>query len=344
MATGVFLLAQGTADAVMVGLCNKCHAMHNSQDGTHMTVGTTQAQNYLLRVAGCVACHTGDAGDGAVSAQWSAPIVLHTTDPAYDETGNTGITLAGGNFYWVATSGDAEDNKGHNVVGVASPDATLSEPPGNTVGTNFSGNLIECESCHIGGAHHYNAGSTYSTDTDGWADGSSRGASYRFLSGGGASYIQGGENGDWEFTYASDDHNAYYGDATPATGSSDTFQAHCNLCHGDFHGTYVPATDLGAGSASPWRRHPTDFQLSAATGTEYAAYVTYEVQSPVGTNTTGAGSLSFSAVAAGDDIVVCTSCHRAHGSPYADMLRWSYGLMDAGTGGTDGCFVCHTTK
>jgi predicted CXXCH cytochrome family protein len=44
-------------------------------------------------------------------------------------------------------------------------------------------------------------------------------------------------------------------------------------------------------------------------------------------------------------IVMCLSCHRAHGSDQPDLLRWAYAGMQAGTGTADtGCFVCHTTK
>jgi hypothetical protein len=47
--------------------------------------------------------------------------------------------------------------------------------------------------------------------------------------------------------------------------------------------------------------------------------------------------------------VMCLSCHRAHGSPYNDMLRWDYDGMVAGNGsggGNDGtgCFKCHSEK
>ena len=50
-------------------------------------------------------------------------------------------------------------------------------------------------------------------------------------------------------------------------------------------------------------------------------------------------------VAPGTDMVMCLSCHRPHGSRYADLLRWDYSAMDAGGGGSDvGCFYCHTTK
>ncbi|MGA1795635.1 MAG: cytochrome c3 family protein [bacterium] len=40
------------------------------------------------------------------------------------------------------------------------------------------------------------------------------------------------------------------------------------------------------------------------------------------------------------DMVMCLSCHRAHGSPYPDMLRWDYDALVAGKG----CYTCHTAK
>jgi len=50
-------------------------------------------------------------------------------------------------------------------------------------------------------------------------------------------------------------------------------------------------------------------------------------------------------VTPGSDMVMCLSCHVAHGSPYDDMLRWDYSGMIAGSGSdTDGCFACHTNK
>ncbi|NOR60144.1 MAG: hypothetical protein GQ469_05880, partial [Methanosarcinales archaeon] len=47
------------------------------------------------------------------------------------------------------------------------------------------------------------------------------------------------------------------------------------------------------------------------------------------------------------DMVMCLSCHRAHGSPYPDALRWDYTKMVAGDAGNwagTGCFKCHADK
>ncbi|MFH1020936.1 MAG: cytochrome c3 family protein, partial [Pseudomonadota bacterium] len=101
--------------------------------------------------------------------------------------------------------------------------------------------------------------------------------------------------------------------------------------------------------ASPWVRHPTDFDMNTATGTEYADYGgngvnAYVPQAPVASN---ALSLPKATVlqAPGDAIVTCISCHRAHGSDQPDLLRWNYDDMNAhGGASTAGCFACHTTK
>jgi predicted CXXCH cytochrome family protein len=342
-AAGLLFLGLASAQAgTMSGICSKCHTMHNSQDGTHMTVGTTKAQGYLLRVTGCIGCHSGPNVASAVNATWSAPVVAHNggTAPTHTtstEAGVSGKTLAGGDFYWVDVMG--WDNRGHNVSDLTTEDQPLGNtPPGN--GGVALGAQINCESCHTAGAHHYNVGGDYSSGTSAWTDGSSAGASYRFLSGG----IQGGEDSNWEYTFSSSDHNAYYAEGGNAEAQTDTIQYFCADCHGDFHGAYA-ADDTGAGGGSPWYRHPTDWGLAEASTTEYQGYLTYTVATPVGTD----DSTNFNAGTmtdpqdANDDKVVCMSCHRAHGSPYADMLRWTYD-MDSGSGGSGGCFNCHTTK
>ena len=87
----------------------------------------------------------------------------------------------------------------------------------------------------------------------------------------------------------------------------------------------------------------------AGSGTEFASYTAYDIEAPVGRTIAELGTNAGNVVAAAEErIVLCVSCHRAHGSPYADPLRWDYANMDVGTtsatyAGT-GCFACHSFK
>jgi predicted CXXCH cytochrome family protein len=74
---------------------------------------------------------------------------------------------------------------------------------------------------------------------------------------------------------------------------------------------------------------------------------TYSVVAPVGSTdvSTVLSSVYATPGGADDAIVTCISCHRAHGTPYDDLLRWDYATC-VSAGGNDecGCFACHTTK
>ena len=158
------------------------------------------------------------------------------------------------------------------------------------------------------------------------------------------------ENDGWNWAETASTHNEYYGTNYTADrsaganyGTKDTISFLCAECHGVFHGTI----DGDATSGSPWVRHPTDIMLPNSG--EYADYNpdnanVYSVEAPVARPTVPASS-SDSVTPGTDAIVMCLSCHRAHGSPQNDLLRWDYSSIQAGTGTNDnGCFVCHTTK
>jgi predicted CXXCH cytochrome family protein len=287
-------------------LSGKCVTCHTMHNSQDGTSmnGTTTANNQLL-LTGCIACHTGDVNaTTGKNATYSAPVVLQTTAAPSSY-------LAGGNFWWVDQA--SSDSKGHNVIGIEDADSALSTAPGGTVADG-----ITCEACHGDLGHH--------SDTQ---------TSYRFLSGA----VKGVEDANWEVDTLNTEtasHNVYFGgtDTTGANGISDF----CAECHGDFHGS----ANLGGTASDPWTRHPTDIQLSDAGG-EYLDYNTYNTEVPTGATDTSASTNEISA-ANNNDVVVCVSCHRAHGSPYDDMLRWSYTEMVAGGSATNGCFRCHTTK
>lgn len=350
-------MISGSAYALS-GVCSNCHTMHNSQNGSgevqtyasgSITTGVATPQEYLLK-ATCIACHAGSTATATNS--FGAPIVVHTTQPTGQGASKT---LAGGDFWWVATGLGATSSKGHNVSGLAAQEtAPMNAPPGfnnptstvaGTVGTDWTTNQLTCAGtygCHgvhttsgILTAHHGNTGGTATT-----ADTASNiGNSYRFLGG-----IKGKENTNWNWGETASVHNEYFGANSPDSrvlgttyDNKTTISFSCAECHGFFH-SKIDNTSPGG---TPWIRHPTDIVLKL-TG-EYAAYQTYSVEAPVARPTVLSGSNGV--VTPGTDIVMCLSCHRAHGSPEPDLLRWTYSGMIAGGGGADtGCFTCHTSK
>ncbi|MBE0425676.1 MAG: hypothetical protein IBX72_03410 [Nitrospirae bacterium] len=349
------VLTYGIADAKVTGPCSNCHTMHNSQQGAHMQYLAPGEEDIgpkgaLLRGT-CLGCHTATDGSTWKSSITGAPIVFNTSEPVFNEAKG----LAAGNFYWVQT----EDTKGHNIF---SQDSKLSVAPGdmgfsgcgtNNCHTNFhlavsgTGNPAldgkqGCTKCHMvntvgpKGFHHKDDGTgTKYVDTaeKGW---------YRFLEGhmsGSGHGVAGIEDDDWQYTYSSTDHNEYLGSQVSGGygfgGLGNTMTAYCTGCHGVFHDNQ--------GTASPWLRHPSDKILP--TSGEYAAYTTYDPLVPVARPSSFDWEGGPSSMVSGThgDMVMCLSCHRAHASPYFKMMRWDYRGWP-GSGATNGCNVCHTSK
>jgi len=331
--------------AKVEGLCSNCHTMHHSQNGGVLSEWGESGPYKALLINDCLGCHMG-TNDGTNQT----PHVFSSTAPTYGDTGTEGNCLAGGNFYWVTQANG--DVAAHNVAGLANADVTLSTPPGfDGTYTDYEGNAagegswaagqqVTCAGtygCHghhniddsvkaIYGGHHA-AGSTI--------DGSSVGNSYRFLMG-----ILGMEDTDWEYQPTSTAHNQYYGVDRGAVPDRQTINYLCAECHGDFHSI------SGAGSSSPWLRHPTDFDMgNTGTSSEYRNYPgdvshTYSVVAPVAN--TDVSSVISTVTFTDDTIVTCISCHRAHGTPYFKLMRWDYKNWPGG--GTNGCNICHTEK
>lgn len=333
----LILFLPGNAFAIQ-GACYNCHTMHNSQDGS-MAVGGPSPK--LLLGSGCIGCHTG-TNDGSNSI----PYVLSTGAPTFGSN-----TLAGGNFYWVADSGGNDDTKGHNVYGIATQDAnidTTEGAPGNpnscadSCHVTLATSTGACMGCHLNPAHHSNS-SGY-VEVAPW---------YRWLAkcndgAADSTYgVKGIEDDDWNYETGTD-HNEYLGVAGGHTATQSitnyNMTGFCCGCHGNFH--------VEQDGGSKWIRHPSDYVIPNSG--EYAAAfggggadsydATVPVARPAGFTWAGGSS---NAVTINSDMVMCLSCHVAHGSPYPDMLRWDYDLMIVGTEGGGqgkGCFVCHTQK
>ena len=189
----------------------------------------------------------------------------------------------------------------------------------------------------------------------------------------------GNETTRWE-NVSSTEHNEYYGSATNGltseiggcgachivgagdggiNGSSrasftstlrvpnNSMSGFCSNCHGKFHSAGNGSDYVDNGVSSAFLRHPSDYVIPAAG--EYAAYTAYDLSAPVARPTLY--TASSGTVTPGTDLVMCLSCHEAHGSQYDYILRYDYTTMTAGGFGdiptaqaNGGCLACHTTK
>jgi len=360
------VLSAGSAVAAVSGECSNCHTMHNSQDNASMkldstpVVGSVSAEcvqchatlRFVMLRMDCLGCHA-QSINGASNIISGSPQIIH----------NAGTDLAAGNFRNVFF----DDANGHNVHGfdsalIAQDSNLFNVPPGYD--SNFDPSTggyqpgyvtgqVMCagqNGCHgnrdvvsqidaMKGAHHsddtlLHYGGSY-TET---GQGSTVGTSYRYLY-----KVKGAEDSDWENTSGGTDHNEYRGldyagRASQTWSDIETMSQFCAECHGNFHST----SGLGG---DPWIRHPSD--LSLPNQAPYSDYTVYDSTVPVARISISDGSTQASnTVTPGTDTVFCLSCHRAHASPYPDMMRWDYiANCDSGVANVNcGCFTCHTDK
>jgi predicted CXXCH cytochrome family protein len=338
------------SEARVKGKCKDCHTMHNSYEGKAMTYGNQTGPFLVLTKGGCVGCH-GQNPDGAANiitlGKTRIPQIIHRRDKG---------DLASGNYSYVADGYSPDYTKGHNVKGISMQEKhPMDKPPGFLAGVVIpegegpaywpAQNQLDCSGtwgCHgnrkeensykaLYGAHH--------TD-DSALDGTSVGKSYRFLSG-----ITGTEHDDWEYLASPDRHNGYKGD--PGHNSLNTISYLCGQCHARFHpnANLGGSKEVGHAYNSAWRKHPADIAFSTVhggyAGSEYQEYVLYNLIAPVAYLEPQGTEKAVDA----NSIVMCLSCHRAHSSPFPDILRWEYNNNASTIGNTGfGCIVCHTRK
>ena len=332
--------------AKVTGLCSNCHTMHNSQGGSEMAdYGQSSGVNPCLTLGDCLGCHASNTigGDNVVNIGDLVPQVWH----------NCETDLAAGNFKYISTDIDANDNKGHNVFAIDQEgNGFMFPPPGDQHDTGITqtgdtaltcagkygchGNPGEAdETISMKGAHHAD---------DSTIDGLSTGTSYRFLKG-----VLGLENPTtaWQ-NFDKNDHNEYKGATNQGTSSrtspaNGTISGFCAECHGFYHGSL--GTETG-GAASPWLRHPTDFVLPSTISKEYQYYnegtggtaaADYSMLAPLARPNL-ATITSTSKINPGTDIIMCLSCHGAHATKYYKLMRWD------NQANMSGCVICHTSK
>lgn len=296
-----------------------------------VVIGTLVAGVFLLpavasagKVSGrCDNCHTMHASQNDVTSAANATLlkgngcVACHAEAAQDNNasgiGGTynapqvgGVSTAPGT-YWLSGGYFAGTGSAtqHNVAGVVAADATLgNNVPGST--TNMTSQLT-CQGCHTGtGGHHGNAV-----------------AGYRMLGSaiGGTGLANYGSN-----------NTLFAG----ARGGNDYVGANintvCGNCHGDFHA--ANATDANIWNGTNFIRHPVNIPLTQVaarnTDNDYSAAIASAVNvTPISDDAT--------------PVVMCLSCHVAHGGPYADLLSFDYAGVSAGDNSraNGGCENCH---
>lgn len=312
----VALAFYGTANAIG-GVCSNCHTMHNSQDGV-----TAAGNDTLLKSATeCLGCHAGTGVTGA-------PIIDESLGANMPSGGSFNVDYATSSTYTHNVK-EFVDASMH-AAGAGMVDTKwVNTPPGGTA----LATQLQCAGtvgCHGDGSQ---AGSTdavkgmhHATKT-----------TYKFLFVGGstAAPIGGTSSANYEVGGATAaNHNLY------SAESGESISTFCNNCHDDFHGT--GATETG-GIASPWKRHPTDYALTASMASATADYATTP-WAFTATDLSGMSTTTAAGYTAANAQVMCLSCHRAHASNQPDLLRFDYSTMDAGGGGTTGCLNCHVSQ
>jgi len=304
-------LTYHTADTL---ICSSCHTMHFSEGGAAPPGSEAGGPfpHLLLRrnqTDLCLLCHAGTSGPNVMGGNWPA-----------------------GTFPGVGAEG-----KGHNPTGTIANQSTqipldpvlqLTPPGGSGPLTEFA-----CTTCH---------------DPHGYSDYTAGNAdvfTYRLL----RKHIKGPGGIDVD---VSTTLQSTFGDEQPLEAASETnhnvyrapasisdatkgFGQWCASCHGTFHST-----------GADWR-HPTAQQIgsfytnyTAANAADGYAGGTYFYKYPVETSqgtlaTTGA---QWSITSGTTERVFCLTCHKAHGTTYANAGRWDFASK---SGDLTNCNKCH---
>jgi predicted CXXCH cytochrome family protein len=329
----LIIATAGISQAAVQGPCSNCHTMHNSQDGAANTLDGGPVNDFLT-VGSCLGCH----GDGTLAT--GAPDVF----------GAEGVDMcAGGTF---DDTQFPDNTYVHNVTDITWTGdhvEDLTVTPGldageaGQLGTVLPSNL----SCAGVTGCHGDHDATKTTSAEGIKGYHHGSTAYRYcqIGTGAGTPIDGIGSPDWEAGGATTtNHNVYVAD------KDDGISAFCAQCHGDFHNEAATTGDTGG--SSPFDRHPTDNLLASATGWDLSRVTIDHNANPFAflrSDITAQGldydtlyATTWTGTLDGLARVACVSCHRAHGSPYQDILRFSYATQQAGsTTVSTGCLGCH---
>ncbi len=343
-----FALAATSAYAFHAGgvaECGGCHSMHTpAPNGSYLLVGNDPS-------SACLSCHE-HAGD-------TGPTSYHVSTAAADmPVGTAPIQRTpGGDFGWLKktyttvvrgnTMVEAGETHGHNIVSidkgyVADTRNTLS-PGGSYSGANF-----HCNSCHdphgkfrrdstgavaTTGLPIYTSGS-YNNATTNEPTATAAVGAYRILAGNGFAPVSVGAAGfpgvppakvasAYNRSEAASSTRVAYGVVTAAGNT--TWGNWCGSCHGAMHssGNYVHPVDqsLGAIVTANYNAYVASGNMNGSSTTSFTSLAPFAIDNSATYATLGTATTSTAGPGTSDK-VMCLSCHRAHASGWAEMLRW----------------------
>lgn len=288
-----------------------------------MTPATAEAAGMMSGV--CSDCHTMHNSQGGVAVDLGGPnnqllafdgcIGCHAReDNGASGKGATapaapqvGTQVGIGSMNGGGYFGDSSDAFQHNITGLSASAGGLGGSLVTSPGGSFDGSAgFDCESCHGDAAGAHHTYASSSTARTG-----ATGSSYRMLNVG--------------TVYVSGTGSDQYGNVAGTTSNSydaASMNLLCAECHGGFHDNGAAGGVLRNAADDAWIRHPTD-----VTATTYGTAIANEVPRGDGNE------------------VMCISCHAAHGTDAADLLRFSYNANSAGDASVGtGCETCHNAK
>ncbi|MBU0673829.1 MAG: hypothetical protein KJ950_04230 [Proteobacteria bacterium] len=269
----------------------------------------------------CVNCHTMHASTNGVGAAPNATLLrAGSTCEGCHATGGGNNTTTGVKAFATFSAPQVDDNSatgmlsGGYFVKNNTVDAKQHNPFSDLTGMNVDGNLGVTPP---GGAAL--AGGTFGCANCHDASGGHHGGAgtvYRLLSG-----VTGTADGCYGVGF-NRSANAY---------DSASLDTKCGSCHGLFHG----ASNQGAVNA--WTRHPTDVSLTTMdVATQPYGYVAnYNANADT-------DLLPLGTAGAATDMIMCVTCHVAHGSANDKLLSFDYTAVQAGDAtNSGGCESCH---
>ncbi|MFH0809707.1 MAG: cytochrome c3 family protein [Pseudomonadota bacterium] len=353
------------------------------QTGYQTDAIETPRDRWRLLKTTCIGCHSSE-GTESVKGQGTGglniPIVFNISKPDYSKTlagGNFYWVVNGTDIKKEDGSAIDKDRCGHNVYGLSKGDTTLT---GNKNRDNCGGRChghmargdevsevwgYGCTSCHMYPKHHTGEnslpilrflrahGNAYSVSPGGtWSDDAKN------------FYVVGYGEPNYKSTVA--EHNEYKGSKEDWSTSdyerlkvSHSITGFCVGCHTNIPSDLTATTDPRdptwyVGRVLPiqdncWLKHPVDYVIPNSN--EFVSVFgsnTYNPLVPVGrlwTDDKFTSGCITSEIKAKEAVIMCLTCHRAHGSPYPSMLRWEYKDntdQPTPTSTQGSCLYCHT--